>query len=150
VNNDQYGLRATGEYAKYNGRVYFAYRVGDSIWLHSDDDPLPPGFLPSSMDWTEGERFVPMADIEELAKTRTTCVWRGHHFEVGIIVGDIANITYLGKDFDTVGGLPGMRRPDKFEVKGRVPVSELTDVEQQIEEVPLGDQANRKTSEGAE
>ncbi|WP_149374209.1 hypothetical protein [Mycolicibacterium sp. P9-64] len=141
MDNDEHGLRATGEYAKFNGRIYFAHRVQDSIWLHSDDDPLPPGFEPSSMDWIRGERFVPMADIEGLSTARTTCTWRGHPFEVGIIEGDSANVTYLGKDFDAVGGLPGLWRPDKYEVIGMVPVSELTDVEQITDEVPLGDRS---------
>jgi hypothetical protein len=146
MDNDTHGIRATGEYAKYNGHIYFAHKVRDRIWIHSDDDPLPQGFKSSSMDWIRGEQFVPMTDIEGLFKARTTCTWRGHPFEVGIIVGDYANITYLGKDFDAVGGLPGMWRPDKYEVIGSVPVSELTNVEQQIEEVPLIDPPSIETS----
>jgi len=150
VKNDEYGIRATGEYAKYAGRVYFAHKVRDSIWLHSDDDPLPTGFEPSPMDWIKGERFVPMAEIEELFRARTTCTWRGHPFEVGIIVGDSANVTYLGKDFDSVVGLPGLSRPDKYEVIGMVPVSELTDLEEHIEEVPLADPSSNETTRGHE
>jgi len=147
VKNDDYGIRATGEYAKYAGRVYFAYRVRDSIWLHSDDDPLPEGFEPSSMDWIKGERFVPVAEIEELAEVRTTCTWRGHPFEVGIIFGDSANVTYLGKAFDSVVGLPGLSRPDKYEVIGMVPVRELTQVEEHVEEIPLDHRSNETSTD---
>jgi hypothetical protein len=86
--------------------------------------------------WVRGETWVPLIEVQRLVKVRTTCRWRGHPFEVGIIVGDSANVTYLGKDFDAVGGLPGMWRPDKFVVQGTVPVSELTDVEQHFEEIP--------------
>jgi hypothetical protein len=150
MDNDRHGIRATGDYATYSGRVYFAYRVQDSIWVHTDDDPLPLGFKPSSMDWIRGEAFVPMTDIERLQRARTTCTWRGHPFEVGIIVGDLANVSYLGKDFDAVGGLPGLWRPDKFEVMGRVPVSDLTDVEQLIDEVPLGDRLANENGENRE
>lgn len=150
MNNDEYGIRATGDYAKRGGRIYFAHRAGDSIWLLSDDAPLPAGFEPSPMDWIKGERFVPVADIEELIKVRTTCSWRGHRFEVGIIEGDSANVTYLGKDFDAVGGLPGLSRPDKYEVMGSVPVSELTDVEERVEEVPLADPSSNETTKGTE
>lgn len=101
------------------------------------------------MDWIKGERFVPVADIEELSTARTTCTWRGHPFEVGIIEGDSANITYLGKDFDAVGGLPGLWRPDKYEVIGVAPVSELADVKEHVEEVPLDDRSNNGTSKEA-
>lgn len=150
MDNDRHGIRATGDYATYNGSVYFAHRVRDSIWIHTDDDPLPPGFKPSSMDWIPGEAFVPLTDIERLQSARTTCSWRGHPFEVGIIVGDLANVAYLGKDFDAVGGLAGLRRPDKFEVRGRVPVSELTNVEQLIDEVPLGVRPAKTSHESGE
>jgi hypothetical protein len=150
MDNERHGLRATGDYAIYRGRVYFARKIRGRIWIFSDQDPLPPGFERSSKDWIRGEQLVPLTDIEGLSRARTTCIWRGHHFEVGIIVGDSANITYLGNDFDAVGGLPGMRRPDRYEVRGRAPVSELTDVEQRIEEVPLGDPSSIETSKAAE
>jgi hypothetical protein len=150
VDNDRHGIRASGNYAKYNGRVYFARKIRVGVWVFSDDDPLPQGFESSSKDWINGEVLVPFDDIEGLVKVRTTCTWRGHHFKVGIIVGDSANITYLGNDFDAVGGLPGMWRPDKFEVKGKVPVSELTDIKEHVEEVPLGDRSSSGTSKGAE
>lgn len=69
---------------------------------------------------------------------RSTCSWRGHEFEIGIIIGDSANVTYLGGKFDEVCRLPGMSRPDKYEVIGEIPVAELTNVVEQIDEVPLG------------
>lgn len=80
-----------------------------------------------------------LEQVQTLVEVQTTCTWRGHPFEVGIIVGDSANVTYLGKDFDSVGGLPGLSRPDKYEVIGMVPVQELTGVEEYVEEIPLDD-----------
>ncbi|MCV7065245.1 hypothetical protein H7H51_05165 [Mycolicibacterium farcinogenes] len=85
----------------------------------------------------KGEKFVPMEDIERLASVVSTCVWRGHSFKVGIIVGASANVIYLGKEFDVVSDLPGMHRPDKYEVQGHIPVSELTGLEEWVEEIPL-------------
>ena len=52
----------------------------------------------------------------------------GDHFQVGLIIGNVANVSYLGTDFDVVCHMPGMERPDKYEVIGEIPVSELTDV----------------------
>lgn len=80
-----------------------------------------------------GEAIAPKAELDLLVRRRTTCRWRGHLFEVGIIVGDLADITYLGVDFDEAGGLPGLTRPDKYEVMGKVPVSELTNIEGSVE-----------------
>lgn len=150
MNNEDHNIRASGAYARYAGREYFSYPLGELVRLFSDDNPLPSGFEICRYDWARGEVWVPLSEIQRLVRVQTTCTWRGHHFEVGIIVGDSANITYLGKDFDAVGGLPGMRRPDKFEVKGSVPVSELTDVEEHFEEVPLADLPSNETTKGTE
>ena len=150
MNNDDHNIRASGAYARYSGQEYFSYPLGDRIRLFSDDDPLPPGFKFCRYDWIRGEIWVPLSEVQRLAKVRTTCTWRGHPFEVGIIEGDSANITYLGKDFDAVGGLSGLWRPDKYEVIGMVPVSELTDVKEHIEEVPLDDRSNNGAPKEAE
>lgn len=136
MNNDDHNIRASGTYAKYEGKEYFSWPMRDRIRIFTDDDPLPPGFELSRYDWARGEMRVPLSDVERLVTVLTTCLWRGHPFEVGIIVGDSAGVGYLGKDFDAVGGLPGLWRPDKFEVRGHVPVSELTDVEVRVDIVP--------------
>ena len=145
MDNARHGIRASGDYATYDGCEYFAYDIGDRVRLHSDDDPLPAGFKLSSKDWIRGEKLVSLSDIQRLLKVQTTCLWHGHRFLVGIIVGDSANVIYIGKDFDEVSGLPGMRRPDKFEVRGRAPVSELTEVEEHFVEVPLGPEPRNDT-----
>ena len=136
MNNSRYQIRASGDHATYEGRDYFGHRVRERIWLLSDDDPLLPGFEPSWKDWIRAERLVPIDELQRLSIVKTSCVWRGHPFEVGIIVGDFANVIYLGKNFDDVSQLPGMRRPDKYEVRGRAPVSELTEIKERVEEVP--------------
>ena len=139
MDNDRHGIRVTGHYATFRGLEYFAHRVREHIWLFTDDDPLPTGFERSQLDWISGEVYVPLADIESLDEIHTTCEWRGHPFTVGIIVGDLANVYYAGKDFGGVSGLPGMIRPDKYEVQGMVPVDELTKVEECVERVALRD-----------
>jgi hypothetical protein len=136
MNNDDHNIRASGTYAKYEGKEYFSWPLNDRVRLFSDDDPLPPGFELSRYDWVRGEMWVPLSEVEHLVAVLTTCLWRGHPFEVGIIVEESAHVVYLGKDFDAVGGLPGLSRPDKFEVKGSVPVSEVTDVEVRVDVVP--------------
>lgn len=141
-------MRASGDYATYGGREYFAELTRDHVWLYVTDDPPPPGFTTSSYSWVSGEKSVSREDLQQLTKVSTTCSWRGHRFQVGIIVGDSANIAYLGKHFDQVSPLPGMRRPDKYEVRGRAPVSELTDVEEHVDEVPLGDKPSDDTPKG--
>ena len=145
MDNRRHGIRATGHYAVYGGQEYFAYDMGGRVGLYTDDDPLPDGFQQSSMDWIKGEKVVALDELQRLLQVQSTCIWRGHPFEVGIIEGDSANISYLGKNFDEVCSLPGMRRPDKYEVQGRAPVSELTELNEHISEVPLDHQTNNET-----
>lgn len=92
---------------------------------------------------------MPLSQVSEMLRVDTTCVWRGHPFAVGIITEDSANITYLGKNFDEVGGYPGMRRPDKYEVRGRAPVDELTDVTEVVVDVPLGHHSQDPQNRGS-
>jgi hypothetical protein len=145
MDNERHGIRASGVHATYDGRDYLAQRLRDRVRILSDDDPLPPDFQTSKKSWVRGEAIVSMGAIQRLVRVRTTCEWRGHPFEVGIIVGDTAYVTYLGKQFDEVSDLPGMERPDKYEVLGEIPVSELADVDEQVEELPLGDQPTDET-----
>lgn len=139
MDNERHGIRASGVYATYDGHDYLAHRLRDHVRILSDEDPLPPVFGVSKKSWVRGEAVVDIGSIQRLVRVQTTCGWRGHRFEVGVIVGDQAYVTYLGKDFDEVTRLPGMERPDKFEVVGELPVSELADVDEQVEELPLGD-----------
>jgi hypothetical protein len=134
MDNERHGIRASGVYATYNGSEYLAQDMRDRVRLLSDDDPLPAGFEISAKSWVRGEAIVPRASVERLRKMRTTCVWRGFRFEVGIIVGDMADVTYLGTDFDDASDLPGMQRPDKYEVGGTIAVSELAEVEECFEQ----------------
>ncbi len=130
MDNSAHGIRASGEYATHNGRNYLGYPMRDRVLLLSDDDPLPTGFELSSTTWVRGEAIVPMTEVARTFRVRTTATWHGHRFEIGIIVGELANVTYLGVDFDQVCRLPGMERPDKYEVMGTIPVSELSEVEE--------------------
>lgn len=139
MDNQRYGIRATGDYATFEGREYFARDMGDRVRLLSDDAPLHPGFQESKKNWIRGENIVDIGRIQQLKTVRTTCMWRGHPFEVGIIVGEIAYVTYLGKDFDQVCHLPGMERPDKFEIIGEVPAAELTEVREEVDDIDLAD-----------
>lgn len=137
MNNDEYNILATGDYATYKGHEYFAQDLAGRVRLLTDKNPLPSEFQPSKKDWIRGEAIVPASAVQRFRRVRTTCHWRGHPFEVGIIVGFVANVFYLGKDFDEVSSLPGMIRPDKYEVQGEVPVEELADIQEYAEDVPL-------------
>jgi hypothetical protein len=137
MDNLRHGIRASGDYAIFNGREYFARELRSGVRLLSDDDPPPPGFQTSKKSWVRSETVIDKERVEGLYRVTTTCRWRTYPFRVGIIVGDIAYVTYLGTDFDEVCRLPGMDRPDKFEIIGEIPVSEISDVEEEIVEVPL-------------
>jgi hypothetical protein len=112
MDNERVGIRATGEYAEYQGHEYFAHDMKDRLRLFSDADPLPRGFQGCTKDWVRGEAIIPKTSVEYQRRVLTTCRWHGHRFEVGIIVGDEANVIYLGRDFDELSSLPGLRRPD--------------------------------------
>ena len=135
MDNLQHQIRASGDYATYRGRDYFALVRRDRVYLYSDDDPLPPNFRMSTKSWVRGEATVPIDDVSRMERVLTTAVWRGHSFRIGIIVNAIAQVFYLGMDFDEVSGLPGMERPDKFEVIGEIAPDQLTNVQEHVEDV---------------
>lgn len=137
MDNQRHGIRATGDYATFKGREYFARDMGDRVRLLSDDTPLPPSFQESRKSWVRGEFIVDIGSIQRLQKVKSTCTWRGHPFEIGIIMGDVAYVTYLGKAVDQVCRLPGMERPDKFEVIGEIPVAELIELEEHVQDIDL-------------
>ena len=58
MDNQRHGIRATGDYATFGGRDYFAHDMGDRVRLLSDDTPLPPGFQESRKSWIRGESIV--------------------------------------------------------------------------------------------
>jgi len=147
MDNQRYGIRASGYYATYNGHEYFAYNIGDRVRLLSDEDPLPDDFKPSAKTWVKGEAIVGIDRIQHSSKVQTVGNWRGQHFQIGIIIGAVAYVTYLGKDFDTVCRMPGMERPDKYEVIGEIPVAELADVEEHVTELPMSNNDQPESSQ---
>ena len=137
MDNERHGIRASGVYATYNGSQYFSHDIGTRVRLLSDDDPAPPEFTASTKYWAKAEAIVDKPQLQRLDRVQTRGEWRGHPFEIGVIVGDTAYVTYLGTDLDVVCRLPGMERPDRYEVIGEVPVDELTEVQESVVEVPL-------------
>lgn len=104
MDDDRYGIRATGDYAHVDGR----------------DLPVRGGAADRG------------AHAERVFRVRTVCRWCGYRFRVDAVHAGTAHLTYLDGDFTNVADLPGMYRSDKYEVTGTAPVSELTDVEEQV------------------
>lgn len=150
MDNKDYGIRASGLYATYRGIEYFSHDLGKRIRLLSDDDPPHPGFSASTKYWAQTESVVDKSDVQGLRRVQTTGTWCGHEFEVGVIVGENAFVTYLGRDLDVVSRLPGMQRPDKYEVIGEVPAAELTNISEQVVELPSGGTPDTTAARGSE
>lgn len=150
MSNEAHGIRASRYYATYRGVEYLANKAGVNILLLTNTEPLPAGFEASDWDWIRGEALVPLSELDRLVKVRTTCTWHGHAFEIGLIIGDIANVSYIGKDFDTVWKLPGMNRWEPYEIVGEVPVSELAGIEEQVEEIDLSNLIKRALRDEAD
>ena len=135
MDSEQY--KTSGSYATVDGKEYLCRRRGDHVMLFSNDDPLPSGFKVSPKSWVRGERRIPLSDVQRLIRVQICCRWRGYPFALRTVKDGLADVHYEGKAFAAVSSLEGMTRPDKYEVLGKVPVSELTEIERFVEELPL-------------
>src|SRR5689334_2406859 len=93
------------------GAEYFAHRLTHRVWLFSNDDPPPTGFNKSAYDWVKSEKLVSLNDIDELISVETTCMWRGHHFKVGIISNALAEVFIWGRHSMKYPTFPGWSDP---------------------------------------
>ncbi|MVU81405.1 hypothetical protein GPX89_29700 [Nocardia sp. ET3-3] len=127
-------LRPNGSFAVYQGSEY---RISgwhkDTIVLHAYGPTPPPGFLPRQGHW---QLAVPTADLDRVFDRDATFWWRGAHFTIDQLDGDIVEGTML-MDVWPEPRTEFMKRPEMSEDPwegprgrpiGRIPVAEIYDV----------------------
>lgn len=105
----------------------------DEVTLH----PLPAAPAPHDFDERDGTRFKVVKDVEldGLAHLRQRCTWRGAQFEVAARNPASAVLHYLGQNADEAAALD-LTQIDLRVWRAVLPVSELTDVQPEITELP--------------
>jgi hypothetical protein len=131
--------RATGHYGVYNGREYHAAVHGADVILRSyRDEPAPVDFGPSRIPLVQGVRTVARSTLDKLHFVRTVCSWRTEPFLVVGVDGQTLQVFYLGNQGDWACRQPGMVRTGKLETHGRLPITEVDDIVEFVNPLPLG------------
>lgn len=123
-----------GAYAVVDGVTYVCAHPHASPLrlLVPGSEPQPPGFERDKAGrW---RRYVERRDVSRLFTVSTTATWRGRTVEVQSVFDDSAYIEYRGVDFN---GEPELTVRDYAVWAGSVPTESLTDVTEEVTEVPL-------------
>lgn len=130
--------RATGYYALFSGREYHATVKDPNVILRSyRGEPEAVGFSPSRIPSVEGIRTVPRSDLEQLTFVRTVCRWQDEPFLIVGIGGGYVDVFYTGSRGEWIVQQPGMVRTGKLEAHGRLPTSEIVDIYEFVDPLPL-------------
>jgi hypothetical protein len=131
-------LHSSSDYAMFEGVEYLASTRPDSVVLYVFDGGwVPSGFVPSAVPGVSAYRVVPRRDLDRLTRVLTTCSWQGESFLVHAVQGAHVHVTYIGDHADWAASQPGMSRIGRSEIVGVVDISEIADVEEDIEDLPL-------------
>lgn len=115
-------VRAAGTYATYQGRTYRVVDIGVvRVQLQAIDSDLQVSAY--------------RRDLERLARIKQNCRWQGEPFAiVDVAVDGNAWLRYRGKNIAEVGQWSGVAKGD-YLLEARVPVAELTDVQEESDEI---------------
>lgn len=123
-----------GAYAALDGVTYRAKNVrGPSILLLAPlSDPQPPGF-----ERDNHRRWSRRVDRSQFTRTfvvKTTAVWKGQQVTVRSVLGDRATIEFGSQD---ASRWPELTHHKHGLMTGTVPVDSLSDVTEEVIEIPL-------------
>jgi hypothetical protein len=130
--------RATGHYAIFQGREFHATTQGPTVILRSYRGEEPPdGLSPSRIPLVQGILAVQRSELEKLSFVRTVCKWRAEPFVVVGVDGPVLNVFYVGNRGEWMSQQPGMTRTGKLEVHGRAEVSDVEEILEFVDPLPL-------------
>lgn len=130
--------RATGYYAKFIGREYHATVKESNVILRSyHGEPEAIDFKPSRIPAVQGIRVVPRSELEQLSFVRTVCRWQGEPFVIVGVGPGYVDVFYTGSRGEWVVQQPGIIRTGKLEAHGRLPSSEVSDIYEFVDPLPL-------------
>ncbi|WKG03654.1 hypothetical protein [Mycolicibacterium sp. HK-90] len=130
--------RATGYYALFLGREYHATIHGSDVILRSyRGEPEAAGLIPSRIPIVQGIRQVKRSTLEHLSFVRTVCRWKGEPFLIVGVEGELLNVFYTGNRGEWAVRQPGMVRTGKLECHGRLLISDVEEVYEFVDPLPL-------------
>lgn len=130
--------RATGFYAVFQGREFHATTGGPKVILRSYlGEPEAEGFTPSRIPGVQGIRAVDRNELEKLSYVSSVCRWQDEPFMIVGVQGDVANVFYTGENGEWAFQQPGMVRTGKLETHGQLRLSEVSDVHELVNPLPL-------------
>jgi hypothetical protein len=130
--------RATGYYATFRGREYHATTRGADVVLRSyTGEPTPADFKPSRIPGVGGILVVERSELEALSFVRTVCQWRSEPFVIVGVDADSVYVFYAGSRGEWMVQQPGMVRTGKLETHGCLALSEVGDVYEFVDPLPL-------------
>lgn len=130
--------RATGHYATFLGREYHATVHGENVILRSyHGEPAPIDFSPSRIPSVQGIRVVQRSELEQLSFVRSVCQWRGEPFVVVGVESQSLYVFYVGSRGEWIVQQPGMVRTGKLETHGRLQISQVDEMFEFVDPLPL-------------
>lgn len=123
-----------GPYASFQGVTYRSdYADGSPIRLLAPlSDPQPPGFERDK--YRRWSRRVERSELSRAFIVKTTAVWKGQHVTVRSVLGDRATIEFCSQD---ASRWPELTHHQHGLLDGTVPVDSLSDVSEEVTEIPL-------------
>jgi hypothetical protein len=130
--------RATGYYAIFQGREYHATNKGTKVVLRSyHGEPEAVGFSQSAIPLVQGIRMVERSELERLIFVKTVCRWQAEPFVIVGLEGDFIGVFYVGERGEWAVQQPGMIRTGKLETHGRLPISDVDEIYEFVDPIPL-------------
>lgn len=130
--------RATGYYATFLGREYHATTRGSDVILRSyDGEPVVVDFSPSRIPSIQGIRPVQRSELDKLSFVRTVCRWNAEPFLVVGVKDALLYVLYTGDRGEWMCQQPGMVRTGKLETHGLIDISDVDEIFEFIDPIPL-------------
>lgn len=126
-----------GVYAEVDGVLHQSTSVPVETLLHLRaplSRPCPPGFVRGRHAW---ERTVHVREVRRMVSVRTTARWLGHEVRVLAVDGDTAHVDRFDWPPPDDPRVTNRRPGEPWEAF--VPVDELTDVREEVTELPVPD-----------
>jgi hypothetical protein len=130
--------RATGHYAVFQGREYHAVPHGTNVILRSyHGEPAAADFRPSRIPSVQGIRVAQRSELEKLSFVRAMCRWREEPFLIVGVDGENLSVFYVGERGEWIVQQPGMVRTGKLETHGRLRISDVDEMYEFVDPLPL-------------
>jgi hypothetical protein len=100
-------------------------------------EPETVGFSQSAIPSVQGIRMVERSELECLIFVKTVCRWQAEPFLIVGLEGDFIDVFYVGERGEWAVQQPDMIRTGKLETHGRLPISDVNEIYEFVDPIPL-------------